>query len=75
MDQAAIDQIVAWYREDPNGMIVAPLPKLGDEIALTAWRHLATCSGFDEEAFSSFRDDYRFKGPERFPPELLAPGS
>ena len=71
---ATVNEIVAWYREDPNGMVVAPLPRLGDKIALTAWRNLATCSRFDEDAFSSFRDEHRFKGPERFPPELLQPG-
>lgn len=71
-----VARMVGWYRSDPNGMIVAPLPQLGADIALTAWTHLATCSsGFDENAFSQFRDDHRFKGPEAFPPESLAPGS
>ncbi len=75
VSQATVNKILGWYREDPNGMIVAPLAKLENKIALTAWTHLATCSRFDEEAFSSFRDLYRFKGPERFPEELLTPGS
>ena len=75
VSEATITKILGWYRAEPNGMIVAPLPKLEDKIALTAWTHLATCSSFDEEAFSSFRDLYRFKGPERFPEELLTPGA
>jgi hypothetical protein len=73
--QAAVDEIIAWYRADPNGIIVAPFPELESAIALTAWTHLLTCSsGFNEAAFSAFRDDYRFKGPEAVPPEALAPG-
>lgn len=83
---ADVEQIRTFYSDDPNGMIVAPLPKLGNKIALSAWTtaregdlkgqgFLATCPRFDENAFSAFVDDHRFKGPERFPPELLAPGS
>jgi hypothetical protein len=35
--QETVDQIVAWYSKDPNGIVVAPLPQLGRRIALTAW--------------------------------------
>ncbi len=72
---AEVQQIVDWYKPDPNGIVVAPLPRLGSNIAVTAWTRLMTCTdGFDEQAFTSFRDAYRFKGPEPFPPEALAPG-
>jgi hypothetical protein len=80
---AAVDRIVTWYAEDPNGIIVAPLPQelpaqapadAQRKIFLTAWTQAATCSTFDEEAFSDFRDDYRGEGPERFPVDSLAPG-
>ncbi len=37
--------------------------------------YLATCTKFDEDAFSTFRDELRFRGPERFPPDSLQPGS
>jgi hypothetical protein len=89
-----VDQIVAWYSDDPNGIVVAPLPSLGKRIALTAWTadyegdptspsaritesegRLAMCSTFDEDAFSQFRDDYRFEGVERFEPDQLQPGT
>jgi hypothetical protein len=73
--QATVQQIVGWYRADPNGIIVAPLPRLGDTIALTAWTHLASCPRFDEKAFDEFRDTYRGRGPERIPVEALQPGS
>jgi hypothetical protein len=71
---ATVSQIAEFYREDPNGMLVAPLPRLGDQIALTAWTHLAKLPTFDEGAFKAFRDAYRGKGPERFSVEDLQPG-
>ena len=77
-----VNEIVDWYQESPNGILIAPLPDnrqaagLQDKIAVTAWRQLMTCSTFDEGAFSDFRDDYRYKGPEEgFEPEDLAPGT
>jgi hypothetical protein len=89
-----VDQIVAWYADDPNAIVVAPLPQLGRRIALTAWTadydgdptnpdaritdsegRVATCTTFDEDAFSKFRDDYRYEGVERFEPEQLQPGT
>jgi hypothetical protein len=73
--QATVDQIVSFYDASPNAMLLAPLPRLGNKIALTAWTHLATCTRFDEKAFSSFRDAFRGKGPERFPVDMLKPGS
>jgi hypothetical protein len=40
---ATVAEVVAWYRNDPRGLIVAPLPEdeeaedLSDKIAMTAW--------------------------------------
>ena len=67
-------QLDQWYRGDANGLVVAPLPQLGDKIALTAWTHLATCSRFDAGAASKFRDAFRYKGPENIPADSLNPG-
>jgi len=80
-----------FYRDDPTAMLLSPLPRLGDRIALTAWYApdtgatadpgeghqgiLAECTRFDEDAFEAFRDAYRFQGPERVAPESLEPGS
>jgi hypothetical protein len=76
--------------DDPNGLIVVPLASNMDKITLSAWTApdaatagtrdrgrgwLASCKKFDEGAFSAFIDEHRYKGPERIPPELLAPGS
>ena len=72
--EATVAQIAEFYRDDANGMIVAPLPRLGDKIALTAWTHIATCTRFNREAFTTFRDAYRYKAPERFPKDALQPG-
>jgi hypothetical protein len=85
-----IEQLRRFYRDDPTAMLLAPLPRLGDKIALTAWNSpeaegpgearpdargvLAECTSFDEEAFEAFRETYRFKGPERIPAENLQPG-
>jgi hypothetical protein len=82
-----VEALRRFYREDPVGLLLAPLPRIGNKIALTAWTapvqgeegdplgHLAECTRFDAGAFDAFRDDLRFRGPERFPPEALRPGS
>ena len=45
--EATVARLQEYYREDPNGLIVAPHPRLNDEIALTAWTHLAKGKRFD----------------------------
>jgi hypothetical protein len=88
--QATVQEIAAWYADSPLGMVVAPLPPLAEmhakapanvesKIFLTAWTHLATCSSFDEGAFTRFRDDFRNPNgdaPETpgFPLSSLQPG-
>jgi hypothetical protein len=88
--QATVQKIAAWYADSPLGMVVAPLPPLKEihakapanvesKIFLTAWTHLATCSNFDEGAFTRFRDDFRNPNgdaPEtpNFPLSSLQPG-
>jgi hypothetical protein len=75
--QETVAEIRAWYEADPAGLLVAPLRgnALPDKVALTAWTQLAICPGFDAAAFDSFRDQYRFKGPERIPVEGMQPGT
>ena len=70
-----VAQLKSFYDSSPNAMLVAPLPELGSKIALTAWEQLATCTGFDEKAFSAFRDAFRGQGLEGFPVDSLVPGS
>jgi hypothetical protein len=87
--QADVEKLRSFYSDDPNGLVVAPLPSNGDKITLSAWTApdastgtrdrgrgwLASCTKFDEGAFESFLEAHRYKGPERIPPELLTPGS
>jgi len=90
VSQDQIEQLRRFYRDDPVAMLVAPLPKLGNRIVLTAWYAplaekegqprpeargiLAECTRVDEKAFKAFRKTYRFHGPERIPAESLQPG-
>lgn len=81
------DEVRSWYRTNPNGIVIAPFAQLGRDIALAAWTTpkddaeakatgvLARCPRFDEKAFKGFKAAYAFRAPERFPQELLTPGS
>jgi Protein of unknown function (DUF3105) len=80
---ATVAELRSFYEEHRNGTVLAPLPRLGDEIALGAWvaraedderGYLARCTAFDEGAFSTFFEAFQFKGPERFPASALLPG-
>jgi hypothetical protein len=87
--RAEVDKLRTFYLDDPNGLVVAPLPANKDKITLSAWTApdastgtadrgrgwLARCSKFDQDGFSAFVDTHRYQGPERLPPESLAPGS
>jgi hypothetical protein len=53
----------AWTVEIKSGNIVS-----GTNV-------IATCPHFDEKAFKAFRDEFRGKGPERFPVSQLTPGT
>lgn len=86
---AEVEKIRAWYNDDPNGLIVAPLASLGKTIALAAWSasarvggrpdngrgYLAKCTAFSEKAFDTFKDEHRGQGSERLPVDQLTPGS
>ena len=83
---ATVARIRAWYLGDTNGLIAAPLPALGDKVALTAWNappyqgsspdpghgYVATCSRFDAGEFTAFVKAHRYKAGERFPRSVLA---
>jgi hypothetical protein len=73
---AQVQQITSWYQKDANAVIVAPLPKLGAKVALTAWTDWTECNGFDEKAANAFRSAFRYHAPESgvFPKSALEPG-
>jgi Protein of unknown function (DUF3105) len=87
VSQGTIDQLQAFYDKHTTATLLAPLPSLGAKIALGAWvtksastpnvgvAHLAKCPRFDEKGFSAFFANYQFRGPERFPPSTLQPGT
>ena len=80
---AVVAELRAFYDDHERGTLLAPYPKLGDQIALGAWvsddgeetGYLAKCSAFDESAFSAFFSGLQFRGPERFPASSLLPGN
>ncbi len=71
-----VRQITAWYQQDANALVVAPLPKLGAKVALTAWTDWTECTGFNEKAANAFRKAFRYHAPESgvFPKSALEPG-
>jgi hypothetical protein len=71
-----VQQITAWYQQDANAVVVAPLPKLGAKVALTAWTNWAECTGFNLKAANAFRKAFRYHAPESgvFPKSALQPG-
>jgi hypothetical protein len=83
---STVAELKSFYDDHTRGTILAPLPSLGDKIALGAWTtkdandptngtaHLAKCTAFDQDAFAAFFDAFQFQGPERFPADTLLPG-
>jgi hypothetical protein len=83
--EETVADLRSFYDRNKNGTVLAPLPELGETIAVGAWvvpdynkaeafGYLAKCTAFDEQAFATFLDEFQFNGPERFSPDLLAPG-
>jgi hypothetical protein len=84
---AAVQQLRTFYDGHQNATVLAPLPSLGNKIALGAWTtksasqpnngtaYLAKCTTFDDAAYAAFFKSYQGKGPERFPMVSLTPGS
>ena len=69
-----VDKLQSYYDDDPNGILMAPLPGLGKYIAATAWTHVLSCGKFDKSALDKFKKKYRYKGPEKLPKDALEPG-
>lgn len=47
-----------------SGIVVAPMPGLGEEVVLTAWERMLKLRPFDEAAAAAFVDRFRGRGPE-----------
>lgn len=80
--EETVSELQGFYDGHQAGTLLAPLPRLGDEIALGAWTftggkgtaYLATCTSYDEAAFAAFFDAFQFHGPERFDRASMLPG-
>ena len=88
--QSEVEKLRNFYNDDPNAMIVAPLPSAGNKVIASAWffdeakgrddsnyrgeGKQITGTTVDEDALAAFRDQFRYKGRERIPAENLQPG-
>ncbi len=69
LSESEIQTLTALVQRDTYHTILAPYPGLPDgvHVALTAWDHLQTCNGVDENAVRTFTAAFRDKGPELVP--------
>jgi hypothetical protein len=88
--KSEVSKLRDLYNQDPNAMLVAPLPSAGNKIYASAWyfdqnkgKNNSTYYGdgeqisgtkVDEDGLKAFRDEFRYKGRERIPAENLQPG-
>jgi Protein of unknown function (DUF3105) len=64
----AVSEIRDAVLADRDYMLVAPRPKLGGEVVITAWTHLVRCKGWEPDALEAAKDRWRAKGPELVDP-------
>ena len=62
--RSEVAKMEAYYADDPSGLILAPDSRLKDQMALTAWTHIAKGKVFTPEVADAFIDEFGFKGPE-----------
>ena len=64
-----VERLTNLVNRDSYHMILAPYSGLtgGVKVAYTAWTHLQTCDGVDENAIRAFVNAFRDKGPELVP--------
>jgi hypothetical protein len=90
LPKSEVSKLRDFYNEDPNAMLVAPLPSAGNKFYASAWyfdqnkgKNNSTYYGegeqisgtkVDEDGLKAFRDEFRYKGRERIPAENLQPG-
>ena len=88
--EAEVEKLRNFYNDDPNAILVAPLPSAGNKIIASAWFYdeakgrdnsdykgegkQITGTTANEDGLAAFRDQFRYKGRERIPAENLQPG-
>ncbi len=74
LPEAAQLEIKGVFEESPQGVILFPNADMPYEVAITAWTQLAGCKTYEGaktlDTLRTFRDVYRFRGPEFFPPSI-----
>lgn len=60
-----IESWAALYGAMWSGVVVTPMPGLGEEIVLTAWQKTLRLKPFDAAPAAAFVDLYRGRGPEK----------
>ena len=61
---AILESWAGLYGGPWSGIVVVPMPGLGEGIALTAWERVLRLKPFDAAAAAAFIDRYRGRGPE-----------
>ena len=61
---AQLEEWAALYSGAWDGIVVTPLPGIGDGIIATAWQKKLNLMPFDAAAAAAFVDAYRGRGPE-----------
>jgi hypothetical protein len=61
---ATLESWAGLYGGPWSGLVVVPMPGLGEEIVLTAWERMLKLEPFDAAAAAAFIDRYRGRGPE-----------
>ncbi len=89
--QQTVEELRAFYESDPLSMFGTQKQSLGSKVGITAWTgdqerygseenyfgvgKAARCDEFDRDAFKTFRDAYRGKGPEPVDVDVNQPGT
>jgi uncharacterized protein DUF3105 len=87
-DESPNAMLVTPIEDATKGITYPKHAAPGSKIYLTAWtveikkgnivngkNVIATCPRFNLKAFRAFRDEFRGKGPQRFPVSVLTPGT
>lgn len=64
---AVLATLYSWadlYGGQWSGVVVTPMPGLGEEVVLTAWERMLKLRPFDAAAAAAFVDRFRGRGPE-----------
>ena len=87
-DESPNAMLVTPIDDSSKGIVYPKHAQPDSKVYLTSWtaniengnvangqQVIASCPKFDEKAFTAFRDEFRGKGPERYPVSILTPGT